>query len=590
MDLIMDNFLKGRKGNRKIVIYQILTRLFGNKKTGKKLFGTIEENGVGKMRDISRAALQEIKKLGITHIWYTGIIEHAVLTDYRKYGIFLDDADIVKGRAGSPYAIKDYYDVNPDLAEYVPDRIKEFRKLIDRTHDVGLKVIIDFVPNHVARQYKSDVKPVEIEDLGENDDIQSAFKPDNNFYYLPGVAFEVPAGYESLGPGNTHPTKDYYFEEVPAKVTGNDVFKAQPDINDWFETVKLNYGLDYMNGGKSYFDPVPATWYKMRDILKYWSGFNVDGFRCDVAEMVPVEFWEWVIPQIKAINPDMIFIAEIYTPSLFRKYIEAGKFDYLYDKVQLYESLKKIIQGRAVTRQISKSLQDQKKVAGHMLRFLENHDEHRLASRFFAGDPFKGLPGMTVASLISTGPVMIYFGQETGEKAEGTSGMSGDDGRTTLFDYWHVPSHQRWMNNGKFDGGLLSVNEKELRNAYMKLLNLCKSCSAICEGAFFDLYNYNLSKGIEHPDKVYYFLRLTLAEKLLVIVNFDKDESFDLKVSLPGEIDGFKLFKKGERIYLHELLHDRFDPDYRIIEKEEIFIQMRISPLASQVFEIRTGL
>ena len=182
--------------------------------------------------------------MGVSHVWYTGIIEHAVLTDYTRHGIPLDDADVVKGRAGSPYAIKDYYDVDPDLAVDVPNRMKEFEQLVGRTHAEGLKVIIDFVPNHVARKYISDAKPKGVKDLGENDDKSVAFSPKNNFYYLPGQSFEVPKGYVPLGANNTFPTKDGQFDETPAKATGNDHFDASPKITDWFETVKLNYGVD----------------------------------------------------------------------------------------------------------------------------------------------------------------------------------------------------------------------------------------------------------------------------------------------------------------------------------------------------------
>jgi glycosidase len=351
--LIAENFLSADNNREKIVIYQVMIRLFGNKKSLNVPYGTIEENGVGKFSDINDRALSSLSDLGITHIWYTGVIEHAVLTDYRKYGISLDDADVVKGRAGSPYAIKDYYDVNPDLADQVLNRMQEFEALVRRTHDHQLKVIIDFVPNHVARKYHSDAHPPGTPDLGEDDDMTQAFSPENNFYYLPGESFRVPEGYDPLGSLHDHPTEDGRFEETPAKVSGNNVFKAQPDLNDWFETVKLNYGIEYSNSEKKHFQPVPDTWEKMRDILIFWAGKNIDGFRCDMAEMVPVEFWNWVIPQVKAINENILFIAEIYNPRQYRNYIHTGHFDYLYDKVQLYDTLKHIIQGKGKTSNIS---------------------------------------------------------------------------------------------------------------------------------------------------------------------------------------------------------------------------------------------
>ena len=173
----------------KFVIYQVLPRLFGNYKTKNKYNGTIEENGCGKFNSFTAKALNEIRALGATHIWYTGVIEHATKTNYSMYGIRQSHPAIVKGNAGSAYAIKDYYDVDPDLAENVEHRMGEFENLVKRTHTVGLKVIIDFVPNHVAREYFSDAKPKGVVDLGEKDNPDWAFSPRNNFYYMPGQEF-----------------------------------------------------------------------------------------------------------------------------------------------------------------------------------------------------------------------------------------------------------------------------------------------------------------------------------------------------------------------------------------------------------------
>ena len=165
----------------KIIIYQLLPRLFSNTTENCVKNGSIEENGVGKLNDINSHVLENIKSLGVTHVWYTGVIEHATKTDYTKYGIDRDNPNIVKGNAGSPYAIKDYYDIDPDLAVNIPKRMEEFEALVERTHKNGMKVIIDFVPNHVARQYHSDSKPVGIEDLGQGDDNTYFFKNINNF-------------------------------------------------------------------------------------------------------------------------------------------------------------------------------------------------------------------------------------------------------------------------------------------------------------------------------------------------------------------------------------------------------------------------
>ena len=508
------------KSNERVVVYQMMTRLFGNTNQTNTPWGTIEENGVGKFEDISSKALSELKKSGYTHIWYTGVIEHAVLTDYSEYGIPLDDADVVKGRAGSPYAIKDYYDVNPDLAVQVNNRMQEFESLIARTHESNLKVIVDCVPNHVARSYKSDSKPEGVLDFGETDNTDLSFSSDNNFYYLPGTSFQVPEGYNSLG-DHSFPTKDGMYNETPAKVSGNDVFSAKPSIYDWFETVKLNYGVDYQNNRNKHFDPTPDTWIKMRDILSFWAEKGVDGFRCDMAEMVPVEFWQWVTKELKSQYPELIFIAEIYNPNAYRDYIFTGGFDYLYDKVELYDTLKHIIQKKASTDDITTIWQRQEGIGKHMLRFLENHDEQRIASPDFAGNMWKGIPMMAATAFMHTGPVMMYFGQEVGEPGAGYSGFGGDDGRTTIFDYWGVPEHIKWVNNGAFDGGQLNADQSQLRADYDKILKAVNDMSAIREGDFYDLHYYNrndLYTG--YSNNVYAFLRYHESQRLLIVINF----------------------------------------------------------------------
>jgi len=431
--------------DNKLVIYQLLPRLFGNKVALNKPYGTILENGCGKFNDINDRALDEMKKLGVSHVWYTGVIEHATMTGYPTAGMLPDDADVVKGRAGSPYAIKDYYDVDPDLAVNVKTRLAEYEALIQRTHAHGLKVLMDFIPNHVARSYRSDAKPAGVVDLGASDDKTVAFAPNNNFYYLPGQKFVPPAGYNPLGAAKA-PGEDGKFVENPAKATGNDVFAAQPKLDDWFETTKLNYGVDYQHGRQPHFTPVPDTWVKMRDILVYWAGKGVDGFRCDVAEMVPVEFWAYVIPEVKKARPGIVFIAEAYNPKEYRTYLTKGKFDFLYDKVGLYDGLRKLMRQEGTTDDITRVWREESNGFGaHMVRFLENHDEQRIASRDFATNPLRAVPAMTVAATLGSGPVMLYMGQEVGEPAHGVAGFNTGDGRTTIFDYWGVPEHQKWL-------------------------------------------------------------------------------------------------------------------------------------------------
>jgi glycosidase len=517
----------------KIIIYQMMVRLFGNKETLNKTNGTILENGTGKFNDIDKTALFELKKMGISHIWYTGVIEHATVTDYTNFGIKQDDPDIVKGLAGSPYAIKDYYDVSPDLAINVPNRLYEFESLIKRTHEQGLKVLIDFVPNHVARTYHSDAKPLGIQDFGANDLKSESFNTKNDFYYIPGKKFIVPNGTNPGGNDFKHPMKDMFFDEPHARATGNNIFSEKPSLNDWSETVKLNYGIDYLNNDKTYFNPIPPVWLKMRDILVYWAKKDVDGFRCDVAEMVPVEFWAWIIPEVKKVNPNIVFIAESYNPSSYQSFLSVGQFDYLYDKVGLYDALKRLIKNdsKATVNDISQLTIEQETFKDKMLRFLENHDEERIASAGFASNPWHAVPAMVVSATLSGGPVMIYFGQEVGEPGKGTEGFGGEDNRTSIFDYWGVPEHQKWMNNGLFNGAKLSEDQKKLREFYSNLLNFSSNNKAITQGKFIELKN-QLGFNNDH----YAYLRYTSNEHILVISNFNKDEALKTTIKLPLEI------------------------------------------------------
>lgn len=545
------------KPSDKINIYQMMVRLFGNKNTTNKLYGSKDENGVGKFNDISDRALEELKKMSITHIWYTGIIEHATMTDYSSQGIQVDDPDIVKGRAGSPYAIRDYYDVAPDLAVDVKNRMAEFESLVERTHKHGLKVIIDFVPNHVARTYNSDAKPAGVKDFGETDDVTKAFSPVNDFYYIPGEPFTVPAGTDAGGKNFKSPLKDLRFNENPAKATGNNVFTAKPSLGDWSETIKLNYGVDYQNQEKTYFDPIPPVWHKMKDILLFWAGKKVDGFRCDMAEMVPVEFWSWVIPQIKEVNPEIIFIAEIYNPKQYEKYIRQGKFDYLYDKVGLYDGIKRLIRNepKADVKDISHVVNvESKGFSSKMLRFLENHDEERIASSGFAGDPAFAKPGMVVSATLSGGPVMIYFGQEVAEPGKGIEGFGGDDNRTTIFDYWGVPEHQKWMNNGAFDGAKLSREQHDLRKFYSDLLHISKDTEAIASGEIMELTNQP-----EFNNRMYAFVRYTDKERVLVVANFDRTKTLKTHINLPEKL--LKEVKKGQMEIQDLLKRESFSTD-----------------------------
>ncbi len=539
---------------KKTVVYQVFTRLFGNKNTTNKPWGTIEENGVGKFNDFTDKALEEIKKLGVTHIWYTGVPHHDVIRDYTKFGISNDDPDVVKGRAGSPYAVKDYYNVNPDLAVNPAKRLEEFEALISRTHKNKLKVIIDIVPNHIARNYTGLTNPKGVKDFGADDDTSVEYARNNNFYYIPNTPFEVPTSpdYKPLN-GEANPLNDGKFSEFPAKWTGNGSRLAKPDINDWYETVKVNYGIrpdgskdfpelpagyeskDY----KTHYEfwqgkDVPSSWVKFRDIALYWLAKGVDGFRYDMAEMVPVEFWSYMNSAIKMKNPNAFLLAEVYNPKEYRNYIKLGKMDYLYDKVETYDHLKAVIQGNALPDPLTEIQESMADIEHHMLHFLDNHDEQRLASPEFAGTPEKGKPLMVVSATLSSSPTMVYFGQEVGEAGNENGGF-GTRSRTSIFDYVGVPSHQRWMNGGKFDGGQLTVKEKELRDFYSRLLNFTLSSEAMV-GKFQSIQEVNRKETKDYDPGLYAYVRYSANEKLIVVANFSwvTTSNFDLKI--PAEV------------------------------------------------------
>ena len=501
------------KEEKKTIIYQLMPRWFTNCNAKCVPNGTLKQNGSGKFNEIDEKRLRSIKSLGATHVWYTGVIEHATATNYK--GITPCNPHVVKGLAGSPYAIRDYYDVCPDLAVNVKQRMAEFEALVARTHKAGLKVIIDFVPNHVAREYESDTKPAGVQDLGENDNPMMFFDPKNNFYYITGQEF-APNGVD-LG----HDKGAY--REFPARATGNDCYSASPNRDDWYETIKLNYGVDPWNGSK-HFDPIPPTWLKMLDILLYWAGKGVDGLRCDMAHMVPVEFWHWAIAQVKAQYPALIFIAEIYDVALYHSYIEYGGFDYLYDKVTLYDTLRGILCNGWSASELTRCWQTVEGMGDHMLNFLENHDEQRIASRQFCGDPWRALPALVVSATMSRCPFMVYAGQELGEPAADAEGYSGLDGRTTIFDYWSVPTLRRWHMEKP------TTAERKLRAMYRHLLRLCNSEPSLAHGQFFDLMYVN--QETLDPRLQYAYLRHCDGEMTLIVANFG-DTTVDTLINIP---------------------------------------------------------
>ena len=445
---------------RRIIIYQVLPRIFGNKRKHPVPDGNIRKNGCGKLGDFTTTALNAIRDLGCNYIWYTGIISHASATDYSRYGIPASDPALVKGRAGSPYAIRDYYSICPDLIIGNQDKaFLDFKRLVDRSHRAGLKVLIDFVPNHVAADY-----------IGTRD----AFT-DANFY-----------------PSHYHD-------------------------GDWTDTQKLNY---YNRD----------TWEKMLRILFFWIETGIDGFRCDMAELVPCEFWEWAIPQVKAkakerdnVYSSIIFIAEVYNPYQYRDYITRGHFDYLYDKVGLYDTLKSVVRGASASL-ITQSWQSVDDINDKMLNFLENHDEQRIPSPDFAGNAINARPALLVSALMRNNPFMLYFAQHLGEPGADAEGFSGYDGKTSIFDYWSLPSLRHWSSGGKYDGALLNREERQLHTYYSKVLNFCNSQKAFREGEFFDIMYANYDNPKMDTNLLYAFLRKRHEDLILVVANFSDTE------------------------------------------------------------------
>ena len=600
-DLKMSEVKEENLKEHKIVVYQVFTRLFGNINKTNKPWGTIEENGVGKFNDFTDKVLHEIKDLGVTYIWYTGVPHHALVGDYTAYGISNDDPEVVKGRAGSPYAVKDYYNVNPDLAVNPANRLQEFDNLITRTHKAGLKLIIDIVPNHIARKYEGKNNPEGVRDFGADDDTNVEYKRDNNFYYIPKAHFEIPDGDIPLN-GEKNPMVDGFFDENPAKWTGNGSRKVKPDQNDWYETVKVNYGVR-PDGTKDFpelpagFDQksyqehfafwqdkdVPDSWKKFKDIALYWTAKGVDGFRYDMAEMVPYEFWSYMNSSIKMNNSNAFLLAEVYNPNEYRNYIRLGKMDYLYDKVETYDKLKDIIRGKSSPDGLSDIQKGMADIEHHMLHFLDNHDEQRLASPEFAGTPERGKPLMVVSTTLSTSPTMIYFGQEVGEAGNEDAGF-GKRSRTSIFDYIGVPNHQKWMNDGKFDGGQLSDSEKTLRDFYKRLLNFSLKSSALM-GSFQEIQSVNRQSTVNYDEFIYSFVRWSENQKLIIIANFSSEKTSEFELKIPEDVIVKWNLKEGE----YKLTNQLYQQNSVLLKVENGVgkAKIKILPSESFIFELQ---
>ena len=510
----------------------MLPRLWGNDKTAPKKNGNLTENGTGKFSDIDNNTLEYLKWLGCSHVWFTGVIRHS--TQASEEGCTPSHPQFVKGNAGSPYAICDYYDVNAYLADNPADRMAEFESLIKRTHDAGLKVIIDFVPNHVSRDYGKTAPSENHPMLGSDDDKTVHWKAENDFFYYPGQELRLPTPV----PQGMEP-----YKENPAMATGNNCYSPAPGINDWYETVKINYG-----------DSHTSTWDKMLDIIEFWVEKGVDGFRCDMVELVPPDFFRWLISEVKKNHPSIIFIAEVYKKELYGEYIRSVGFDYLYDKSGLYDTLRTVVEksvndnGMPVelwqsTSGITRNWQFLSDLQPYMLNFLENHDEQRFASEFFGKKASNTFAPLYVSLYINTAPFMIYFGEEVGERGMDEEGFSGCDGRTTIFDWWSVASVRRLRKliaSGQYRSATVSdlvkagleEGEAEIFLRFTNAVRFAAEDEAIGKGTTYDLCYCNMSSDGFDKNRHYAFLRDFEEHTLLIAVNFSGHDSV-VKLVIP---------------------------------------------------------
>lgn len=504
----------------KVIIYQMLPRLWGNIGGKNIKNGTLKDNGCGKFSSIDTISLEYLRSLGVSHVWYTGIIRHATAED--SAGCTPSSADWVKGRAGSPYSITDYYDVNPYLADEPENRMEEFHKLVERTHAAGLKVIIDFVPNHVARDYgrfaAAHPAPTGMAALGESDDKSVHWKDSNDFFYYPGIPLALPI-------------QNQTYMEMPAMASGNS-YTSSPGVNDWYDTIKLNYC-----------DTHTETWEKMYDIVNFWAGQGVDGFRCDMVELVPPAFFKWLISRIKKDRPDLLFVAEVYQKTLYSKYIREIGFDLLYDKSGIYDTLRAIVEKNAKdsgvpiedwqsAKRITWNWQSLGDLQPYMLNFLENHDEQRFASDFFGCDARNSYAALYTALYLNNASFMLYAGEEVGERGMDNEGFSGRDGRTSIFDWWAPSSLTRLYKYIHGEKEALAPEEDTMLDTYRKALKFAAEDNAVSKGTFYDLCYCNYASDGFNPDRHFAFLRDFEDETLLIVCNFSKNDA-DMKISIP---------------------------------------------------------
>ena len=528
------------------VIYQLFVRHFSNFRRGGIPNGTRAQNGCGTFAGVNDAALEQLAQMGITHLWLTGVLRHATQTAHP--GFPAHPACVVKGIAGSPYAVVDYFDVDPDLAEKPQQRMEEFRALLERVRRFGMVPVLDFVPNHVSRCYASPGHSELEPGMWDRKDV--FFARDNAFYYLD----PPPDGDRRV----VLPQGEFEAERGCGRVTGNNAATWRPSVFDWYETVKLNYGCDYRHGAAeaeslpgvlSDIDAVPRTWRILDHVLAWWQELGAGGFRCDMAHMIPLPFWRWEIARARLRDEAVFFMAEAYDDPMklmpgnpLQDLLNAG-FNGVYD-APAYRALRDLYEGGAWANDLDAFHRPENPLFTGGVRFVENHDEPRLASPLFWGGCGASVARAVMVAQYTTscGPALFYNGQETLERAEGPGGFGGDNGRTSIFDYTSLPRLQRWTCDGKYDGSELNAGEKEYRAYCADLLRLLQH-PALAAGTFYGLNwsnhatpNYG-SDGAETTSghRLYAFLRHNAQARrtLLIVCNFSPVQAADTTVHIP---------------------------------------------------------
>jgi glycosidase len=547
-----------RRPDGAAVIYQLPIRTWGAHSQGLA--------GRGKVTDISDEILKKLALFGIDYLWLTGVME-AASSDVL-------DEDIIKGDAGSYYAIYDSWDVSPQIGT-----MNEFEDLVKRAHSHGLRILIDLVPNHTARDHRTDVLCKSKMDFGDQDRQDTFFDVNNNYYYVLNTVFTPPG---MFGKGDRRYDRDIFRDgvqyESPAKVTGNDVISSHPSISDWFETVKLNYGYNLL-GSRGYFDPIPRTWTQISDIAKYWLEKGVDGFRIDFAHAVPIEFWRYFAEKVRDVKGDAFLLAEAYESDLsmklpgftYQAMYEAG-FDSIYNSSLYWNFRNQATEpGNREFFRTENTVIDRDWVgeSGAMFtHYMENHDEVRLASRHFAvglaSREQRAELGLAYTSFLSLlpGHMLIHGGQELQEDAGVYGSFAGDNGRTSIFDFVYQPQVLAWLRKD-IKPHFLAFRDKYRRLLALKSQSPFRLSHSNNVPTYRNLYATNYKK--EQNRWVGAYVRFDGSDRYLVVINSDPFEGHEATIHFTSEwgedshgfLSELQIVNSDRRYIFEDTLHNR---------------------------------